>query len=83
MYLGTGPASEKPDWSAQAQGLANDGVHWFFTHNDLADKRKSSMIKYLRNWRAVDGADEGRITSAGIPAVLLDLGINHFGDPDY
>ncbi|MGD2128192.1 MAG: thrombospondin type 3 repeat-containing protein [Lysobacterales bacterium] len=38
VYLGNKPnGSDSPDWSEQAQGVANDGSHWYFTHNELSD----------------------------------------------
>jgi hypothetical protein len=77
-YLGNNPSdSEAPDWSNNAQGVANDGRHWYFTH-------KGGLLKYEANWTPVPaGVDAGRILSVGIPDVLAERGINHYGDPDH
>lgn len=77
-YLGNNPSdSEAPDWSNNAQGVANDGRHWYFTH-------KGGLLKYEANWTPLPGAaDAGRLLSVPIPQVLADKGIDHFGDPDY
>ncbi len=85
IYLGNDPSGDGPDWSEEAQGLANDGEYWFFTHRE-------GMIKYSKNWHAVDGDDPGKLASTGLddlPPELSQLvgpfrvGINHFGDPDH
>ena len=75
-YLGNDPATDLPDWSENAQGVANDGVHWYFTN-------KSTLFKYTSDWRSVDGTDEGRVASVPIPSELADLGIDHYGDLDH
>jgi hypothetical protein len=77
-YLGNDPSdSEAPDWSDNAQGVANDGTHWYFTH-------KVGLLKYEADWQERSAqADAGRIGSVGIPTVLSDAEINHFGDPDH
>jgi len=77
-YLGNSPNdSDAPDWSEQAQGVANDGEHWFFTH-------QNKLFKYDAEWKAKGwGDDNGKIKSVGIPGGLEDLGINHFGDLDH
>lgn len=75
-YLGNVPGNtDNPDWSESAQGVANDGRYWYFTQVD-------NMYKYERNWRAVDGRDEGQLIRVGIPAQLRELGVNHYGDLD-
>ena len=72
-YLGNLPSdAEPPDWSEQAQGIANDGEHWFFTN-------VSHLFKYDTNWRHRDGDDTGKLEGVDIPSVLADLGIDHFG----
>lgn len=78
VYLGNDPSNtEAPDWTEDAQGLANDGAHWFIT-------QKTDLFKYDKNWQAVDNAvDIGELASVGLPSQLSALGINHFGDPDY
>jgi hypothetical protein len=90
VWLGNSPSdAESPDWSEQAQGVANDGVSWFFTHNVLSDKElegtpEGSLIKYQKNWRPVNGGDdEGKIAVAKIPQFLFEDGYWHWGDPDY
>ena len=43
-YLGNNPhGTDLPDWSENAQGVANDGHHWFFTN-------KTALFKYHANW---------------------------------
>jgi hypothetical protein len=76
-YLGNNPAnSDWPDWSENAQGVANDGQHWFFTH-------VAGLIKYQANWYGIGSErDSGHIKSVGIPDVLRSRAINHFGDLD-
>lgn len=78
VYRGNAPSkSESPDWSESAQGIANDGEHWFFTN-------RRRLMKYERNWSGVHaGPDDGKLASVGIPRELRRRGINHFGDPDY
>lgn len=77
-YLGNDPdGTNLPDWSDNAQGVANDGEHWFFTN------KSGGLRKYSANWKPVDGNDNGKLATAGFPPVLQNLGINHFGDPDY
>jgi hypothetical protein len=77
-YLGNNPSdSDAPDWSDNAQGIANDGRHWYFTH-------KGGLLKYQANWEPLSAAvDAGHVMSVGIPAELADKGINHYGDPDH
>lgn len=75
-YLGNAPGNtDNPDWSESAQGVANDGRYWYFTQVD-------NMYKYERNWRAVDGRDEGQLIRVGIPPQLKEMGVNHYGDLD-
>lgn len=75
-YLGNNPdGTDWPDWSENAQGIANDGKHWFFT-------RVNGLFQYDPNWTPVDGPDAGKLRSVSFPPVLESLGINHFGDPD-
>jgi len=78
-YLGEDPTgSDWPDWSEQAQGVANDGHYWFFTGTT------GGLFKYEANWRAVESGDDiGRIAHVGMPPELDALTFNHFGDPDY
>src|SRR5687767_11372758 len=76
-YLGNNPhGTDHPDWSDNAQGVANDGQHWFFTS-------RNALFKYDANWAPVDGDDAGKLGSVSFPPELAALGINHFGDPDY
>ena len=76
-YLGNNPSNtELPDWSDNAQGVANDGEHWFFS-------RVNRLFKYSANWTPIDGDDIGKLAEAGFPAELSTKGINHFGDPDH
>jgi hypothetical protein len=82
-YLGNRPSDrDEPDWSEQAQGIANDGESWFFT-------RDTRLFKYDANWRDVDGDDVGKLLGGGVgfPPELAEGtfsdGIDHFGDPDY
>src|SRR5687767_3198778 len=76
-YLGNNPHStDSPDWSENAQGLANDGQYWFFTN-------KTALFKYDANWVPVDGNDVGRLGMVTFPPELAVMGINHFGDPDH
>ncbi|HJY42555.1 MAG TPA: hypothetical protein VJ303_14990, partial [Steroidobacteraceae bacterium] len=77
IYLGNDPSNtELPDWSNNAQGVANDGEHWFYT-------RVNRMFKYQTNWTPVDGPDSGLMQSVGFPPFLDAAGINHFGDIDH
>jgi hypothetical protein len=77
IYLGNNPhGTDLPDWSENAQGLANDGHYWFFTN-------KTALFKYDANWEAVDGDDVGKLGSVSFPPELAVMGINHFGDPDH
>lgn len=76
-YLGNNPhGTDHPDWSDNAQGVANDGQHWFFTN-------RNALFKYDANWAPVDGDDAGKLGSVTFPPELAALGINHFGDPDH
>jgi Bacterial TSP3 repeat/Thrombospondin type 3 repeat len=76
-YLGNRPSSsDNPDWSENAQGIANDGQHWFFTN-------RYGLYKYAANWREVDGADDGKLQVVSLPPELFPLGMDHFGDLDY
>ncbi len=78
FYLGNNPdGTDWPDWSENAQGIANDGQHWFFT------SKSGGLFKYDANWRPVDGDDDGKLGNVGFPPELDSMGINHFGDPDY
>jgi len=90
IYMGNNPnGTDWPDWSEQAQGVANDGVFWFFTHNDLGDKDsfpfkpKGSITKYRRNWYPDDDSDPGKLAGNVVPDELRAQGIWHFGDPDH
>ena len=78
FYLGNNPSdSDAPDWSHNAQGVANDGRHWYFTH-------QLGLLKYEANWEpSSDAVDIGLIKSVGVPAELAAKGINHFGDLDH
>src|SRR5262249_34961011 len=77
VYLGNNPnGTNWPDWSEDAQGIANDGQHWFFT-------RKGGLFKYDANWQPIDGDDIGKLGQVGIPPALEDIGSDHLGDPDY
>jgi len=88
VFHGNNPgASEAADWSEQAQGVAHDKDHWFFTH-------PFRLFKYGAAWRPVDDAeDELLVASVGIPGVMNDevVGLpdwnhevyDHFGDPDH
>jgi hypothetical protein len=77
IYLGNDPhGTDLPDWSENAQGLANDGHHWFFT-------QRTRLFKYDANWVPIDGFDGGRLADTGFPPELAAIGIDHFGDPDY
>ena len=77
IYWGNEPSfDDNPDWSDRAQGVANDGQYWFFT-------RRFKLYKYERAWRPRDGRDDGQLSEMGIPGVLEDMGINHYGDLDY
>jgi hypothetical protein len=76
-YLGNAPGgNDKPDWSEQAQGVANDGEYWFFTH-------EKKLFKYAANWREVDGDDIDKIDSTGFPPEMSSRGMDHFGDLDH
>ena len=82
-YLGNRPSDrDETDWSEQAQGIANDGEHWFFT-------RDTRLFKYEANWEDVDGDDVGKLLGGGVgfPEALAEGtfsdGIDHFGDPDH
>jgi hypothetical protein len=77
FYLGNNPDTDLPDWSEQAQGVANDGKHWFFT------SMEGGLFKYDANWRPIDGDDIGKLGHVGFPPELDAMGIDHFGDPDY
>jgi hypothetical protein len=77
LYLGNNPGgNDDPDWSENAQGIANDGTHWFFTN-------EGALYKYEANWREVDGFDVGRLASTSIPPELTALGMDHYGDLDH
>ena len=85
VYLGNTPGgTDFPDWSEDAQGIANDGQHWFFTH-------KTGLLKYHKNWWPIGGDDDlGKLGSVSFPPELVAIGISaddddngHFGDPDY
>ena len=84
VYLGNTPGgTDLPDWSENAQGIANDGQHWFFTH-------KTGLLKYHKTWGPSDGDDLGKLGSVSFPPELEAIGISadgddngHFGDPDY
>src|SRR5688572_24760021 len=79
IYLGNNPhGTDLPDWSENAQGLANDGHHWFFTN-------KTALFKYDADWVPVDGDDVGKLRSVTFPPELAEVGIHvdHFGDPDH
>jgi Bacterial TSP3 repeat len=77
-YLGNNPdGTDWPDWSEQAQGVANDGKHWFFT------SMTGGLFKYDANWLPIDGDDIGKLGHVGFPPELGSMGIDHFGDPDY
>ncbi len=77
-YLGNNPdGTDWPDWSENAQGIANDGEHWFFT------SKSGGLFKYDANWQPVNGNDIGKLGQVGFPPELEDMGIDHFGDPDH
>jgi hypothetical protein len=76
VYLGNSPSGEGSDWSEQAQGIANDGEHWFFTH----EKR---LFKYAANWSADNHDDDPDKIDTGFPPDMSALGMDHFGDLDY
>ena len=78
FYLGNNPGgTNSPDWSDNAQGITNDGKHWFFT------SETGGLFKYDANWRPIDGDDIGKLGNVGLTPELAWMGINHFGDPDY
>ena len=82
VYLGNTPGgTDFPDWSENAQGIANDGQHWFFTH-------KTGLLKYHKNWWPIGGDDLGKLGSVSFPPELEAIGISdddddngHFGNP--
>ncbi len=87
IYYGNNPGdSEAPDWSEQAQGVAHDEDHWYFS-------QKTQLFKYEAAWSPRDdGDDAGLLLHVGIPqrmndevAELPDWAheeYDHFGDPD-
>ena len=73
-YLGNYPSNRENFWSDEAQGLANDGANWF-------------AVKNTRIFKVPLSTDLARSSSAGlvqtgIPAILKNIGYDHFGDPD-
>jgi hypothetical protein len=78
VYLGNNPdGTDWPDWSENAQGIANDGKLWFFT------SKSGGLFMYATNWEPIDGDDIGKFRNVGFPLQLKSIGIDHFGDPDY
>lgn len=78
-YLGNYPKDRNTGWSVNMQGVTHDEDNWYFTQTD---KLWKFPVGHDLN-QEVHGADPARgILQVSMPAVMRNLGYNHFGDFD-
>jgi hypothetical protein len=75
VYLGNYPSNHDSDWTDGLQGVAHDGEHWYFTQTN-------KIYKFHVTTPLTRGASSA-VSSSSMPAVLAQLGGDHFGDPDH
>jgi hypothetical protein len=83
-FLGDYPKNEELPWSDNAQGVAHDDSHWFFTDT-------TSLLELPQNFALEDDPDFENSPNGELRRdldddayqELSDLGINHFGDIEY
>ena len=77
-YLGNYPSNRENFWSNDSQGIANDGTNWFITTGYNTDNSRLFKIPFGYDLNSGSAPSPG----IGIPSDLVNLGYNHFGDPD-
>lgn len=94
-YLGNNPKEKEPGWHKEAQGIAHDNTHWYFSQNNVTsftslifplNPRKGTLwrIPATRDLAADVSCDSPGVTCRQLEdTVLRDHGYNHFGDLEW
>ncbi len=93
-YLGNNPKEKEPGWNEEAQGVAHDDTHWYFSQNNVTSFVTFPVLRVRKGrlWRIPatrDLAADVSCDSAGVSCLRLedtelgDRGYNHFGDIDW
>jgi hypothetical protein len=78
-YLREHPSGSESFWANDAQGLANDGAHWFAVKGYNASNTQIFKVPFSYDLASSSSAG---LLQTGIPAELRNVGYDHFGDPD-